>query len=147
MTKLSITEDGRVFRDGIEIWELTIHEQDQIIKILYPNDKELKSVTEMRKKQTSHSGVHGLDLSRFEALSRPYVDAGSCEMADRVYKWGGQRLLTLYCHNFNFFGAAMDLDMQYGALMKWWQRWRAQKLALGLTPDALFRDPAEIIEP
>lgn len=147
MTRLRITEDGKVFRDDVQIFELTVHEQDEIIKMLYPNDKKLLSVTEMRKKQTSHSGVHGLDLARFEQLSRPYVDAGSCAMADRVYKWGGQRLLTLYCHNFNFFGAAMDLGMQYGALMKWFQRWRTQKLALGLTPDALFRDPDEVIYP
>lgn len=147
MTKLRISEDGRVFRGNQELFELTIHEQDEVIALLYPKDKVLLSVGETRRKQRSHSGIHGLDLSRFEALSEPYVESGDCRISERVYKWGGQRLLVLYCHRFNFEGAAMDLGMTYGALRKWFDRWRAQHLALGLTPDHLFRDPDEVIMP
>jgi hypothetical protein len=144
---LKVSEDGRVFKNGVEVFELTIYEQDEVIKLLYPNDKKLLSVTEQRKKQTSWSGTHAFDLDRFEKLSQPYVDNGNCEMSERVYKWGGTRLLTLYCHKFNFEGAAMDLGLKYGALRKWFDRWRAQHLAMGLTPEALFRDPNEVINP
>lgn len=142
-----ITDDGRIFEGDVELFELTVHQQDALIKQLYPDDKTLLSVTDMAKKSTSFTGTHAFDVDRFATYSAPYVESGNCEVAERVYRWGGQRLLTLYCNGFNFYSAALDLGIQYGALHKFWQRWRVKALAAGLKPEDLFRDPDEIVNP
>lgn len=132
--------DGCVYKNGVEVFELTIHEQDALIKQLYPNDPTLLSVSETRKKQTSWSGTSAFNLDNFESAAKEDIDITTCAMAEYVYKWGGTRLLTLYCHRFNFQGAAMDLGMKYGALMKWWQRFRDRAKTSGLTKDTLFSE-------
>ncbi len=130
--------DGRVFRGQTELFTLTLQEQDELIKQLYPNDKQLMSIPEQRKKQTSWSGTTAFDVNQFAVVTEPVIDPSTCEVAEFVYKWGGTRLLTLYCHNFNFAGAAMDLGMNYYALNKWWSRFRAKALESGLTKELLF---------
>ena len=148
MMALSITSDGRVFNeDGYELFELTLYQQDEVIKLLYPGDGKLRTTAEFSKLQTSWTGSHAYDVDKFATLSKPFLNDDDCEMPNRMEKWGGIRLRTLYCHGFHFEAAANDLKIPYNTLHKWFRRWRAQKLALGLTPEALFSDPKKIIHP
>ncbi len=145
--------DGRVYdENGRELLELTIAQQDYIVKMLYP---ELPSTAEFSRHQTSWSGVHGLDLDRFTNLAAPYVDSDDCTMPDRMELWGancggrdgGRRLRTLYCNKFHIYAAANDLGLSYDALVKWWQRCRKKMQEVCLTPEDLFRDPDEVVHP
>lgn len=133
-------KDGRIFDcNGYELFTLTERQQDEIIRQLYPSDTILLSTSEIAKRQKSWSGYSGFDLDRFATIDNKWTEEGTCEIADSIYQLGGTKLLTLYCNKFNFFSAAKDLNITYGALMKWFQRWRLDKIGHGLTAEDLLR--------
>ncbi|SRR5260221_4717866 len=130
---LEIKED-KLYRDGKEIpstTELTNFELDQLISKLYPD---VPTTRDWSKKQSSWSGVPWSNMDWFTDHAVTWQEFGSCDISDKVYKAGGVRLLTLYCNKFNFFSAAQDLGINYAAMVKWFQRWKKQAIATGITP-------------
>lgn len=141
---IQLTDDGRVFdANGKELFELTVEQQDYLVKQLYP---ELPSTREFSKKQTSFSGVKIGNMDWLADISAPFVDGDDCEMANRMDLWGricggregSVRLRTLYCNKFHMTSAANDLKIPYDTLSKWFRRWRTKALSMGLTPELLF---------
>lgn len=141
---LTITDDGHVFDStGTELFELTVEQQDYLVKLLYP---ELPTTREFSKKQTSFSGVKIGNMDWLAEMAAPYVDEDNCEMANRMDLWGricggrdgSLRLRTLYCNRFHMASAANDLNLPYDTLSKWFRRWKEKALAMGLTADKLF---------
>lgn len=117
---------------GNEVTEFTTHEQDYLVKQLYPKDTNLLSVEEMGRRQKSYSGVHGFDMSQFPN-SEIIQEDEMCSVIEKIYQLGGHRLLTLYCNKFDFHASALDLNIKYGAIVKWFQRFRSQVRKLELT--------------
>ena len=131
-------QDDKLYLDGKEIpatTPLTDIQLDTLIKQLYP---EVQSTREWSKKQSSWSGIPWNNMDWFVDQSNiVWSEFGSCDISDKVYKAGGVRLLTLYCNKFNFFSAAQDLNINYAAIVKWFQRWKKQAIANGLTPEEI----------
>lgn len=130
-------KEGRVFDEqNQELFVLTEKQQDEVIKLWNP---EVQSMAEIGRRQTSYTGVH-LDFAGWYAADYTqyaFEEPVNCLVSDKVYQAGGVRLLTLYCNKFNFFSAAHDLGISYEALIKWFQRWRRQAIAAGVTPESL----------
>lgn len=141
--------DGRVYDEaGNEVFHLTQRQQDELISQLYPKDDVLVSIDEFTKHSTSYTsnvgyekGVYTVAHPQNTTLSEEQIDQldNNCSTIDRVYALGGTRLLTLYCCDFNFKRAADELGMKYNSFVKWFHRWRAKKIALGLTPQNFFK--------
>lgn len=135
---ISIVE-GRAYRDGQEVFHLHPWELDQAIRQLYPDDKTLRTEREMAQKATSWTGLH-FDNLDWIAQRQPEPQLGpaeTCRLTEKLYELGGERLLTLYCNDFDFHATARDLGMQYGGIVKWWQRKRKELLSKGLRPEDL----------
>ncbi len=129
--------NDKLYKDGIELpstTPLNDYELDILIKQFDPT---IKSTREWSKKQSSWSGVAWSNMDWFVDNSVEWSEFGSCDISEQVYKAGGVRLLTLYCNKFNFFSASTDLGIQYAALIKWFQRWKAQAMKKGITPEEL----------
>lgn len=129
--------DGdKLIKDGIivdPLTPLTDRELDDLIKQF---DSTIHSTREWSKKQSSWSGVVWDNMDWFAQKEVNWgEDFGTCGVSEKVYAAGGTRLLTLYCNKFNFFSAATDLKINYAALIKWFQRWKAQAIKDGLTPE------------
>jgi hypothetical protein len=129
--------DGELVQDGQVISELTPLTDAELDILIKQFDPTIKSTREWSKKQSSWSGVPWTNMDYFVDNNVTWIEFGSCDISDKVYKAGGVRLLTLYCNRFNFFSAATDLGMNYPALVKWFQRWRKAAIIKGVTPKDL----------
>lgn len=125
--------DGKAFEDGRERFELTEWELDLLITQQYGGA--VPTSRDWSRRQTSWGGCQVGNIDWFQAAPTMFADAETCEVTDKVYEIGGQRLLTLYCNHFNFQSAALDLGIKYGTLIKWYQRWKARAIKDGLRPE------------
>lgn len=123
--------DGKLYRDNVEIFELTDEEMDGLLTEHYP---ELPTTRDWSRHQSTPIGIPA-DMRKFPEKERIPEPEELCEITERVYQIGGTRLLTLYCNKFNIHAAAHELGLPYKTLQRWFLRFRDEKLADGLKPE------------
>lgn len=127
---VTLTPDGRVLDaiTGEELTELTDYQLDQVIQQFNPD---LPTTREWSRRQTSHTGVRFDNINWIPNPEETHEPEDVCTLLGTLFEIGGDRLVTLYCNNFNLVATAQDLGLTYHCIAKWWQRLRKRLRASG----------------
>lgn len=129
--KWTLTDTGELIDpSGNKRIQLTEAEQDAaIIALKIP----ITTMSTIKKTARSYSGMRLMD-----SIPDPnpiITESTDCDpLFLKLYEFGGDRLVTLYCCDWDVHIAAEELGLKYGCLSKWFLRFRARLVRDNIKP-------------